>query len=331
MAKILPDKEIKKLMETVLSGAEESQLNPNGVELRLGTKVKFQSTGEQKTIGDGKFLKVAPGESVTITSLEEIDFSSPTVQEIFPNDALMGLITPTTTMMREGITMAATKVDSGFKGTLNWGLRNSSTKDLILKSNEPIFKLTIFKLGRDEAPEMEYGERINDAYQGSDGIVVSKRKLSVDIPKNKLVESSIEKMDPKLRLKEAGYPFDHISTELTTLHGRFELVSSDVAAMKEEFSKRTEQLSEKIDSETVTLSKKIDEMYNNVLDKMEAFFQKKLMGVLFALVTILLWLMGGYTFLLSSDVEDNMIVLGLLLLGAISLFPAVIYLAARKK
>jgi len=124
------------------------------------------------------------------------------------------------------------------------------------------------------------GERVNDAYQGSDGIVVSKRKLSVDIPKNKLVESSIEKMDPKLRLKEAGYPFDHISTELTTLHGRFELVSSDVAAMKEEFSKRTEQLSEKIDSETVTLSKKIDEMYNNVLDKMEAFFQKKLMGVL---------------------------------------------------
>ena len=157
MAKILPDKEIKKLMGAVVIGAEESQLNPNGVELRLGTRVKFQSTGEQKTIGDDKFLRVAPGESVTITSFEEIGFSSPTVQEIFPNDALMGLITPTTTMMREGITMAAAKVDSGFKGALNWGLRNSSTKDLILKSNEPIFKLTIFKLGQDEAPEMEYG------------------------------------------------------------------------------------------------------------------------------------------------------------------------------
>ena len=330
MAKILPDKEIKKLMRTVLIGAEESQLNPNGVELRLGTRVKFQSTGEQKTIGNDKFLRVAPGESVTITSLEEIDFSSTTVQNLFPDQALMGLITPTTTMMREGITMAATKIDSGFKGTLNWGLRNSSTKDLILKSNEPIFKLTIFRLEQDEAPEMEYGERVNDGYQGSDGIVVSKRKLPVDIPKNMLVGSSIEKMDPKLRLQEAGYPFDHIGAELTILHGRFEVVSSDMAAMQEEFSKRTEQLAAKMDSKTVTLAKKIDEMYNNVLDKMEVFFQKKLLGVLFAFVTLLLWLMGGYTFLLNSNVEDNMIVLGFIILGAISLFPALIYLAVKK-
>ena len=330
MAKILPDKEIKKLMRTVLIGAEESQLNPNGVELRLGTKVKFQSTGEQKTIGNDKFLRVAPGESVTITSLEEIDFSSTTVQKFFPDQALMGLITPTTTMMREGITMAATKIDSGFKGTLNWGLRNSSTKDLILKSNEPIFKLTIFRLEQDEAPEMEYGERVNDGYQGSDGIVVSKRKLPVDIPKNMLVGSSIEKMDPKLRLLEAGYPFDHIGTELTILHGRFEVVSSDMAAMQEEFSKRTEQLAEKMDSKTATLADKIDEMYQNVLDKMEAFFQKKLLGVLFAFVTLILWLMGGYTFLLNSNVEDNMIVLGFIILGAISLFPALIYLAVKK-
>ena len=330
MAKILPDKEIKKLMGAVLIGAEESQLNPNGVELRLGTRVKFQSTGEQKTIGNDKFLRVAPGESVTITSLEEIDFSSTTVQKLFPDQALMGLITPTTTMMREGITMAATKIDSGFKGTLNWGLRNSSTKDLILKSNEPIFKLTIFRLEQDEAPEMEYGERVNDGYQGSDGIVVSKRKLPVDIPKNMLVGSSIEKMDPKLRLQEAGYPFDHIGTELTTLHGRFEVVSSDMAAMQEEFSKRTEQLAEKMDSKTATLADKIDEMYQNVLDKMEAFFQKKLLGVLFAFVTLLLWLMGGYTFLLNSNVEDNMIVLGFIILGAISLFPALIYLAVKK-
>ena len=330
MAKILPDKEIKKLMGAALIGAEESQLNPNGVELRLGTRVKFQSTGEQKTISNGKFLRVAPGESVTITSLEEIDFSSTTVQKLCPDQALMGLITPTTTMMREGITMAATKIDSGFKGTLNWGLRNSSTKDLILKSNEPIFKLTIFRLEQDEAPEMEYGERANDGYQGSDGIVVSKRKLPVDIPKNMLVGSSIEKMDPKLRLREAGYPFDHIGTELTILDGRFEVVSSDMATMREEFSKRTEQLAEKMDSKTVTLANKIDEMYQNVLDKMEVFFQKKLLGVLFAFVTSLLWLMGLYTFLLNSNVEDNKIVIGFIILGALSLIPAVIYLVVRK-
>lgn len=330
MAEILADKDIGKLMGSVLIGADENLLNPNGLELRLGTSVKFQSTGEVKTVEDGKFLKIAPGESATIVSYEKINFSSKAVQRIFPDHALMGLITPTTTMMREGVTLAATKIDSGFEGTLNWGLRNSSTKDLILKSKEPIFKLTIFKLGKDESPEKEYGERADDAYQDSDGIVVSKRKLPVDIQKNMLVQSGIEKMDPKLRLKEAGYPFNHISTELTILHGRFETVSSDVAAMKDEFSKNSKRLADKIDSETITLSKKIDEMYNNILDKMDSFFQKKLLGVLSALVTVLLWLMGAYHFLTSQNIKNELMIWGFLLLGFLFFIPALIYLIIKK-
>jgi deoxycytidine triphosphate deaminase len=45
----------------------------------------------------------------------------------------MAFVTPTTTMMREGIMQSSTKIDSGFRGTLNWGLRNSSIKDFILE------------------------------------------------------------------------------------------------------------------------------------------------------------------------------------------------------
>jgi hypothetical protein len=32
------------------------------------------------------------------------------------------------------------------------------------------------------------------------------------------------RIDPKKQLKEAGYPFDHIGTELVSLHGKFEAI-----------------------------------------------------------------------------------------------------------
>ena len=46
---------------------------------------------------------------------------------------------------------------------------------------------------------------------------------------------------------------------------------------------------------------------------------------------MVLWLPMGAVVGLNSNVEDNMIVLGFIILGAISLFPALIYLAVRKQ
>ena len=97
--------------------------------------------------------------------MEQIDFSRPTVQAVLPNAMVMGFITPTTTMMREGISQVATKIDAGFRGFLNWGLRNGSTKDVILQYGEAIFKLTLFVLENDEIPEVPYGERATDYCQ----------------------------------------------------------------------------------------------------------------------------------------------------------------------
>jgi deoxycytidine triphosphate deaminase len=132
MAKILADKDIKRLLGTAIQNADEKRINPNGIEIRLGKYVLFQSTDEEKELGPDMYLKVLPGESVTISSLERFDFSSETIGKIFPGCDLMALITPTTTMMREGIMQSSTKVDSGWVGTLNWGLRNSSIRDFIL-------------------------------------------------------------------------------------------------------------------------------------------------------------------------------------------------------
>src|ERR1017187_4625317 len=55
MARILSDREIKKLIGSVIIGANASLINPNGIELRLGNEVRFMSTGEKMKIPAGHF------------------------------------------------------------------------------------------------------------------------------------------------------------------------------------------------------------------------------------------------------------------------------------
>ncbi len=140
MAKILADRDIRRLIGTVIINADENRINPNGIEIRLGKHVLFQSTDEEKELGPGVFLKVLPGETVTISSYEDFVFTRDAIHAVFPGCDLMALITPTTTMMREGIMQSATKVDSGWSGTLNWAseiarLKTSSSVTASLSSN----------------------------------------------------------------------------------------------------------------------------------------------------------------------------------------------------
>jgi len=165
-------------------------------------------------------------------------------------------------MMREGISQVATKIDAGFRGILNWGLRNNSTKELVLQYGEPMFKLTIFLLEQDESPETAYGDRERDSYQDTEGIMRSRRRIPADIPKKEVVSSSFDRLDPKKQLREAGYPFDHIGTELTNLHGKFEVVSKDVIFLRDEIQKRTEALSGKIEQEAGTLLGKVEILFD---------------------------------------------------------------------
>jgi deoxycytidine triphosphate deaminase len=293
----LADREVKRLIGTVLVDADEIRINPNGIELRLGKHVHFHSTREDATLAAGQFLKVNPGETVVISSLEQIDFSAETVHRLLPKSMLMGLITPTTTMMREGISQVATKIDAGFRGNLNWSLRNCSTHDLVLQHGEPIFKLTLFQLDEGETPDLPYGERPGDDYQNTEGIRGSTRRIPADIPRSKIVASSFDRLDPKRQLREAGYPFDHIGTELTDLHGRFEVVSTDVRMMKDEFQRRTAELSEKIVGETNALGKKLEEDRKSMLEKVESLFDRKFFRIAGIIIGALPVMYGGVTLL----------------------------------
>ncbi len=318
MAKILPDSDIRKLLGTVILNGEVDRINPNGIEIRLGTHVLFHSTDEEKELGPGMFLKIRPGETVTISSYEKFVFTREAIHKIFPGCDLMALITPTTTMMREGITQSATKVDSGWSGTLNWGLRNSSIKDFILGYCEPIFKLTVFLLEGGEIPEIPYGEREEDKYQNAQGVVRSTRKIPVSIPKKNLITSSVENLDPARQLREAGYPFDHISTELTNLHGKFEVVSTDVVLLKETIA-----------DEARKLSGKVDDSQRTVLEKVEALFDRKFLSIAGAIVGCLAIMFGVVTFLQSHGITGTA-------LGAVALIGGlgillIVYLVAHRK
>lgn len=307
MAKFLPDRDIRRLIGSVLQGADESLVNPNGIELRLGKHVLFHSTGEDRLLEDGSFLKVSPGETVAISSLESIDFTPSTVRNIFPENMLMALITPTTTLMREGISQATTKIDAGFCGTLNWGLRNGSTKDLILQFAEPMFKLTILLLEPDESPDLSYGQRPKDKYQNTQGIKRSGRNIPADIPKAKIISSSFERLDHKKQLQEAGYPFNHIGTELKDLHGKFEVVSSDVRMMKDDFQQRTSELTTKIDSETKTLSHKIEESKTSVIEKVDISLDKKFRLIAGSTIGFLTIIYSGVMYLQTTALTPSSI------------------------
>jgi deoxycytidine triphosphate deaminase len=330
VAKILADKDIKRLVGSLLIDADEKLVNPNGIELRLGKHVLFHSTGEEAELGPGLFLKVSPGETVSISSVELIDFRASSVRKVLPGSMLMGFITPTTTMMREGISQVATKIDAGFPGILNWGLRNGSTRDLILQYGEPIFKLTIFQLGEDETPETAYGDRPGDSYQDTDGIRRSSRTIPVDIPKAKLVSSSFARLDPKKQLREAGYPFDHIGTELTNLHGKFEVVSSDVRMLRDEFQRTTSDLAGKIHSETGTLVGKIEEVRRDVLKTVESLFDRKFLRVGGVIVGAIPIMYGGVTVLQGTGLHGNTISFIAMVGGVIAILASYLLTRATK-
>ncbi len=328
MANILPDSEIKKLIGTILIDAEERHINPNGIELRLGRHVHFDSTGEDKELSSELFLKVNPGETVLISSLEKLDFTAETVQKIYSNRMLMGLITPTTTMMREGISQAATKVDAGFRGLLNWGFRNSSTKEFFIEYGEPIFKLTIFLLGEDETPDIPYGKGETHTYQDTTRIMLSRRRIRANIPKKAIVTSSFDKLDPKKQLREAGYPFNHISTELAELHGKWEIVSSDVRLLKDDFKKQTDVLTTKIGEETNAISKRLDDFHETFFHKVEALFQKKFLWIVGVLIAAFVFMTPVWNYLQDKNVDTfTILVIGF----ATSIVILVItYLVARR-
>ena len=272
MATVLPDREIKTLLGKVILGGAADCIRVNSYEVRLGHKARFDSTGEEVEIPDGSFLEIEPGDFVSVESLEKLDLSAETLKALGKDYGAFAWITPTTTMMREGFLFASTKVDAGYKGNLNWGIRNSSIKTVKLQQGERLFKLTFMELSEGERPDKFYGDNTQDHYQGTSGIKESARMIPVDIPERLIVRRSQRRIDPIKQLTQAGYPFNHIGTQLIELQGKWEVVSKDVAVIQNRFDTLQAAIGEKIDTETGKLTKSISDLGDKIDNKISRTF-----------------------------------------------------------
>jgi len=302
MANVLPDREIRRLLGSVIVDGSESCVRINSYEVRLGGRAKFDSTGEEVEIPGGNFLEIEPGDFVTVESLEAFDFSIPTLKSLGKPNGVFAWITPTTTMMREGFLFASTKVDAGYKGRLNWGIRNSSVKAIKLQQGEHLFKLTLIELSEAEKPDRFYGDDKQDSYQGTSGIRESARMIPANIPDSRIIRRAQQKIDPIKQLTQAGYPYNHIGTELIALQGRFEVVSKDVAAMKEMFDdlgKKIDRESEALNTSIEGLTDKIDKgIRDSFSDQFHLYFDQRMqrtIGIVFTLATFAAALYKGLT------------------------------------
>src|SRR5436309_12536743 len=182
MANILPDRDLARLLDKCLLHGHKDCIKTNTYELRLGNKARFRNSDETVELRPGEYLEVGPGETVDLTSLEVIDFQEETVTSVFPGKALMGLLTSRTTLMREGISFAPTKIDPGFYGTLDWVFKNHDFRSVMLPHGERLVNLIVFQLESGEVPDIQYGMRNTDHYQGSPGLQPSARSLPAQIP-----------------------------------------------------------------------------------------------------------------------------------------------------
>lgn len=334
MARILSDKEIEKLLENeIIIEGDRNQVRANSYVVRLGKEVRFFSTNERKKGDIGDVLEINPGDSALITSLETIDFNALIIGKLYKGHQICAFLTPTTTLVREGLQLPTTKIDPGYNGTLNWTIRNSSVEKIQMEVGEPVFKATFFLLSEnEELPEKVYGEReARDYYQSKEGLVESKRRLPVDIDRRKKICVSSKGTEFE-RLKQSGFPYDFIATQLQQVGNSLEIVTKDFARIDSKVEKQNRELSQKIDGIGESLLNVIDEKINKILGFVnDIIFNKLVLGGISAL-TILFAIGAGVKYLIDKNLSDLIApiasisaLLGLVILGIL------IYIGGRKR
>ena len=229
MAEVLSDRELKRIIGTVIEDGDTGSVRPNSYVLRLGASGEFLNSGKAFKLGNGKKgIRVAPGHSVGVTARETIDFSRGVVEKLFPGHDLHGLISPTTDLAREGIVAPTTQVDAGYRGTLNWTIVNTSSHERRFLYEERCFRLTIFRLATGERPDQVY----TGDYQDRAGYVPSRRRgAPVGMKEHEWEDSTIEggPEDMLQDLIKSGYPWSVLGERLMTLAGQFKTVTNEYA------------------------------------------------------------------------------------------------------
>ena len=334
MARILSDKEIEKLLDhEIISEGDRNQIRANSYVFRLGKKVRFFSTGERKSGEEGDILEIDASDSALVHSFETINFSKSKIEKLYEGNQLSAFLTPTTTLVREGLQLPTTKIDPGYSGDLNWTIRNSSMNLIQLEMGEPLFKATFFLLMEDEEiPDKLYGERVDrDYYQDKTGIVESKRRLPVDVDKRNKIRVSSKGTEFE-RLKQSGFPYDFIATQLQKVGDQLLIVSKDFARIDDKFEKQNRELSQKIDKIEEHVLSVIDNKIGKFLGDVDTIIFTKLVYSLTVLLSILLALGAGVKYLIDKNLSDFIApIASILALIGFAIFGILRYLRGQKK
>jgi len=242
MATILNDVELKKLLGTVIVGGDPGCVRPNAYVLRLGSEGEFLNTSKEFEIGTKKKgVRIQTGHSVAVTALETLDFRRETVHRVYPGLDLHGFVSPTTDLSREGIVAQSTQVDAGYHGTLNWTLTNTSSEERRFVHKERIYRLTIFKLEKDETPDHLYA----GDYQSQTGYVRSRRTGAPVGMKDSDWEDAYVKGGPEDMLENlirSGYPWHILGSRLKEIDLQFKSVTEEYAAIHDSIAELTRQV-----------------------------------------------------------------------------------------
>lgn len=259
VAQLLNDHELEKLFKTIIINADKDSLRPNAYILRMGCTGEFTTISKEFTLEKGQGLKLPPGHSIAVTALETIDFREETVNKIYPGCSLHGLLSPTTDLSREGLTVASTQVDAGYYGTLNWTINNHSSRETKFLYGEKLFRMTILKLEQGEVPSKHY---MGD-YQGQEGYVPSARKgPPVGMKESSWIDPlSLGSPEEKLEaLIKSGYPWNLLGTELKQIDDRFETITKEYSRIDDSIK----ELNTKLHSFEITLKSQENKNKENI-------------------------------------------------------------------
>lgn len=328
MAVILSDQEIVKLIGKAIIDGDPSLIRPNSYILRLGKFGEFLNANKEFELGKGKKgIRIPPGHSIALTAFETIDFRRETLAEIYPDTDLHAILSPTTDLSREGLVAASTHVDSGYFGTLNWTITNTSNEERRFLFKEKLFRMVIFKLETDERPVNLY----EGDYQGETGYVRSQRKGAPVGMKDHEWEDALVEGGPEMLLDnliKSGYPWHifgqklraidnelkSVSEEYDRIHNSLEGVSAKINKLDEKYSNFSQQLNNTI---IETLTKEANSLQNKWL--INAF------GIILGLIAVTLPVVSNEK--IYKYVTNNAAWIGLLMLiASIILF----YIVRRK-
>ena len=311
MAEVLSDRELKRIIGTVIEDGDTGSVRPNSYVLRLGASGEFLNSGKAFKLGNGKKgIRVAPGHSVGVTARETIDFSREAVGKFFPDHDLHGIISPTTDLAREGIVAATTQVDAGYHGTLNWTIVNTSSHERRFLFEERCFRLTILKLAAGERPQQVYA----GDYQGQEGYVPSRRRgAPVGMKEHEWEDSTIEGGPEDLLqdLIKSGYPWSVLGERLVALSGQFKTVTNEYADITNSIQRLESEISS-LRSERDSITERVRKAVSDQIPSILAPLTVRTASFLFLLIG--LWLTVWSSEPAMQFLESHGVAIGLLIM-----------------